>query len=114
MIPIEEMTLMRIFVGEDDRWERRPLFEALVELCRAEGLAGATVVKGVMGFGGHGTVHTDRILRLATNLPVIVEVIDRQERIDAILPRLGAMLQGGLVTMEKARVMRCGPQESKS
>jgi hypothetical protein len=108
MNQIEEMTLMRIFIGENDRWGWQPLFEAVVELLREQGVAGATVVKGVMGFGGHGTVHTDRILRLATDLPVIVEVIDRQERIDAVLPRLGEMLQGGLVTMEKARVMRCG------
>jgi PII-like signaling protein len=108
MVRVEEMTLMRIFVGESDRWERRPLFEALVELFRSEGFAGATVVKGVMGFGRHGAVHSDHILRLAADLPVIVEVIERQERIDEILPRLDEMLQGGLVTMEKARVMRCG------
>ena len=111
MVPVEEMTLMRIFVGENDRWDRRPLFEALVELFLAEGFAGATVVKGMMGFGRHGAVHTDHILRLATDLPVIVEVIESQERIDTILPRLGEMLQGGMVTMEKARVMRCGSKD---
>jgi PII-like signaling protein len=108
MVHVEELTLMRIFVGENDRWEHQPLFEALVELFRAEGFSGATVVKGVMGFGRQGAVHTDRILRLAADLPVIVEIIDSQEKFNAILPRLGEMLQGGLVTMEKARVMRCG------
>lgn len=102
----EEMTLMRLFIGEADRWEGKPLYEALVEMFRREGCAGATVLKGAMGFGVHGVTHTDKVLRLSGDLPVIVEVIDREEKIAAILPRLDAMLQGGTVTLEKAQVIR--------
>ncbi len=102
----EEHTLMRIFVGESDRWQKKPLHEALVELFRTEGFAGATVLKGCMGFGVHSTMHSDKLLRLSTDLPVVIEVVDRQEKIDAILPRLETMLQGGMLTLEKARVIR--------
>jgi len=100
-----EQTLMRIFIGESDRWERQPLYEALVELFRHEGFAGATVLKGAAGFGAHSVTHTDRILRLSSDLPVVVEVVDNQERIDAILPRLDEMLKGGMITLERARVI---------
>ncbi len=101
-----EQTLMRIFIGENDRWEHNPLYEALVELFRREGFAGATVLKGAMGFGAHSITHTDKLLRLSNDLPVVVEVIESQEQIDALLPRLESMLQGGLITLEKARVLR--------
>jgi PII-like signaling protein len=101
-----EQTLMRIFIGEGDRWEHRPLYEALVELFRRQGFAGATVLKGAMGFGAHSITHTDKLLRLSQDLPVVVEVIEDQERIEALLPQLDLMLQGGLVTLEKARVLR--------
>ncbi len=106
MMKQEELVLMRIFIGESDRFEKKPLFEALVELFKAEGLAGATVIKGAMGFGGHSEVHSDRLLRLSSDLPVVVEVIDTQEKIEAVLPRIEGMSQGGMVTMEKARVIR--------
>ncbi len=102
----EEMVLMRIFVGESDRYEKQPLFEALVELFREQGLAGATVIKGAMGYGGHSEVHTDRYLRLSSELPVVIEVVDNQDKIDAVLPLIESMFQGGLITMEKARVIR--------
>jgi PII-like signaling protein len=100
-----EQTLMRIFVGENDRWEHQPLYEALVELFRVEGFAGATVLKGAMGFGAHSTTHTDKLLRLSADLPVVIEVVDNQEKIDAILPQLDGMLHGGMVTLERARVI---------
>lgn len=108
-----EQTLMRIFIGENDRWEHRPLYQALVELFRREGFAGATVLKGAMGFGAHSVTHTDKLLRLSSDLPVVVEVIESSERIEALLPRLDGMLQGGLITLEKARVLRFGKSISK-
>jgi PII-like signaling protein len=101
-----ERTLMRIFIGESDRWERKPLYEALVELFRQEGFAGATVLKGAAGFGAHSVMHIDKILRLSVDLPVVIEVVESQEKIDAILPRLDVMLKGGMITLEKARVIR--------
>jgi PII-like signaling protein len=101
-----EQTLMRIFVGESDRWQKRPLYEALVELFRQEGFAGATVLRGAMGFGARSIMHTDKLLRLSADLPVVIEVVDTPAKIEAILPRLDEMLQGGMVTLEKARVLR--------
>lgn len=103
---ILEQTLMRIFIGEGDRWQRRPLYEALVEFFRREGFAGATVLKGAMGFGAHSTTHTDKLLRFSSDLPVVVEVVDDAEKIEAVLPRLGEMIRGGMITLEKARVIR--------
>jgi PII-like signaling protein len=101
-----EKVLMRIFVGESDRHGHRPLYEALVELFRREGLAGATVLRGVSGFGAHSVFHTAKILRLSADLPMIVEVVDAQEKIDAVLPRVEEMMDGGLITMENVRVIR--------
>ena len=101
-----DQTLMRIFIGESDRFEHRPLYEALLEVCRREGFAGATVIKGAAGFGAHSVVHSDKWLRLSSDLPVVVEVVDTREKIEAFLPRLDDMLQGGLVTLEKAHVIR--------
>lgn len=103
---IGEQTLMRIFIGESDRWGKKPLYEVLVELLRREGLAGATVLKGAMGFGARSVMHTDKLLRLSADLPVVIEVVEREEKIDAILPRLDGMLSGGMITLEKARVIR--------
>ncbi len=101
-----EQTLMRIFVGESDRYQKRPLYEALVEMFRQEGFAGATVLKGAMGFGAHSITHSDKVLRLSADLPVVIEVVETQEKIDALLPRLDDMLEGGMITLEKARVIR--------
>ncbi len=101
-----EQTLMRIFIGESDRWKRRPLYQALVELFRAEGFAGTTVLRGVSGFGATSVISTDRLLCVGQDLPLVIEVVDREEKIESILPRLDEMLQGGLVTLEKARVIR--------
>lgn len=100
-----EMVLMRIFVGESDRYQKKPLYEALVDFFREQGVAGATVIKGAMGYGGRSQVHSDRILRLSGDLPVVVEVVDKEEQIDAVLPLIEGMFQGGLITLEKARVI---------
>ncbi len=98
-------TLLRIFVGESDRWHGKPLYEAIVERARAEGLAGATVLRGLEGYGAHSRVHTSRILRLSEDLPVVIEIVDRPERIEAILPALDEMVAEGLVTLERVRVI---------
>jgi len=97
---------MRIFVCEADQWERRPLYAALLEVFRAKGLAGATVLKGVAGFGPDSILHTAGILRLSADLPLVIEVIDSEDRLEAILPEVDRMMRGGLVTMEKVRVIR--------
>ena len=101
-----EQVLMRIFLGEADRWENRPLYKALVELFRREGFAGATVLRGVTGFGATSVLHTDSLLCLSQDLPLVIEVVDEEEKIEAILPQLDEMLQGGMITLEKARVIR--------
>ena len=101
-----EQVLMRVFLGESDQWEHRPLYMALVELFRRNGLAGATVLKGVAGFGARSLVHTASLLQLSTDLPLIIEVVDSQEHVDRVLPAIDAMMGGGLVTMEKVRVIR--------
>ena len=103
---IGERVLMRIFIGEGDQYGHRPLYEALVELFRKEGFAGATVLRGVAGFGAHSTYHTDKILRLSSDLPIVVEVVESQARLDEILPKVDEMMDGGMITMEKATVIR--------
>ena len=100
-----ERTLMRIHIGESDKWHGRPLHEAIVVLLRKEGFSGATVLRGVGGYGGSSIYHTDKLLRLSQDLPIIVEVIETQERIDQILPRMDEMVEGGLITLEKVRVI---------
>jgi uncharacterized protein len=100
-----ERTLMRIHIGESDKWHRKPLHEAIVMMLRKEGFSGATVLRGVGGYGGSSIYHTDKLLRLSQDLPIVVEVIETQERIDQILPRLDEMVEGGLVTLEKVRVI---------
>lgn len=106
-----EKVLMRIFTGENDTAGHRPLYEALVELFRSEGFAGATVVRGIAGFGAHSVYHTDKLLRLSSDLPVIIEVVESQEKIDAIMPRIDAMMSGGMITLEKATVIRYSHKE---
>ena len=100
-----ERTLMRMPIGESDKWHGKLLQEAIVELLRKEGLSGATVLRGVAGYGGTSVYHTDKLLRLSQDLPIIVEVIESQENIDKILPRLDDMVDGGLITLEKVRVI---------
>jgi len=101
-----EQVLMRIFIGESDSWERRPLVTALLELFRSKHLAGATVLRGVAGFGANSILHTAGILKLSADLPLIIEVVDSQEHLDAVLPEVERMMGGGLITMEKVRVLR--------
>jgi uncharacterized protein len=100
-----ERTLMRIHIGESDKWHGKPLHEAIVALLRKEGFSGATVLRGVGGYGGSSVYHTDKLLRLSQDLPIIVEVIEAQERIEQILPRLDEIVEGGLITLEKVRVI---------
>jgi PII-like signaling protein len=100
-----ERTLMRIHIGESDKWHGRPSHEAIVEMLRREGFSGATVLQGVAGYGGSSIYHTDKILRLSQDLPIIVEVVENTERIEKILPQLDQMVEGGLITLEKVRVI---------
>lgn len=100
-----ERTLMRIHIGESDRWRGKPLYQAIVELLRREKFSGATVLRGVGGFGSSSVYHTDKILRLSQDLPVVVEVVESTERIEQMLPQLDEMIGGGLVTLEKVRVI---------
>lgn len=106
MQPPESATLLRVFVGESDRWEHRPLYEAIVLAARERHLAGATVLRGAMGFGKSSRLHTAKILRLSMDLPVVIEIVDREEKIQAFLPHLDAMMTGGLVTLETVRVVQ--------
>lgn len=101
----EERVLMRIHLGESDKHRDKPLFHAIVDLLRARGYAGATVLRGIMGFGASSKLHTDRFLDLSADLPIIVECIDTEARIDAILPELDGMIGGGVVTLERVRVV---------
>ncbi|MHB8420699.1 MAG: DUF190 domain-containing protein [Myxococcales bacterium] len=101
-----EQSLVRIFIGESDQWKHEPLATALLARLRQEGFAGATVFHGVAGFGAHSVVHTSHILRLSEDLPVLIEMVDTQERVQALLPILDEMVQEGLVTVEKVRVLR--------
>lgn len=100
-----ERTLMRIHIGESDRWQGKPLYEAILEMLRAEHFYGATVLRGVGGFGSESRLHSDKILRLSQDLPVVIEVVEYPERIEQILPKLDEMVGGGLITLEKVRVI---------
>jgi PII-like signaling protein len=100
-----EAVLLRIFIGESDRWQGRPLYEAIVLKAREVHLAGATVLRGPMGFGKTSRLHTAKILRLSCDLPMIIEIVDSEEKINGFLPTLDGMMKGGLVTLEKARVI---------
>lgn len=100
-----ERTLMRIHIGESDKWEGKPLYQTMIELFRREGFSGVTVLRGVGGYGSASRYHTDKILRLSQDLPIVIEVVEYTERIEAILPRLDEMIGGGLITLEKVRVI---------
>jgi uncharacterized protein len=101
----EEGFLLRIFIGESDRHGHHPLYEAIVLKAREQGMAGATVLRGVMGFGKHSVLHTTKILRLSEDLPMVIEIVDSREKIDAFLPVLDEMLTDGLVTVEPVKVL---------
>jgi uncharacterized protein len=100
-----EGLLLRIYLGEQDKWHHTPLYEAIVLEARKRGLAGATVFRGPMGFGAHSHMHTAKILRLSEDLPVLIEIVDKEEKINAFLPALDEMLGDGLVTLEKVRIL---------
>jgi uncharacterized protein len=100
-----EAVLLRVFIGESDRWRHQPLYEAIVLKARELHLAGATVLRGPMGFGKSSRVHTAKILRLSMDLPLVVEIVDAEEKINAFLPWLDEMMKGGLVTIEKVKVL---------
>jgi hypothetical protein len=100
-----EQVLMRIFIGQSDRWERKPLASALLELFRAKGLAGATVIQGAAGFGPDSILHEAHPFRLSQDLPIVIEVVDTQQQIDGVLPDVDRMMAGGLITMERVRVV---------
>ena len=104
-----EQLLIRIFIGESDRWHHTALFRALLERLRKEGFAGATVTHGIAGFGARSVIHTAHILDLSTDLPIVIEVVDDAEHADKLAAILDEMLDGGLVTMEKVRVLRYSP-----
>jgi uncharacterized protein len=109
-----ERTLMRIFVGESDKHHGQPLYQALLERLRERGLAGATVLRGVAGFGASSTLHTDKVLRLSLDLPIIIEVVETEEAIQRVLPDLDEMIGGGLITLERARVIMYRPGTVRS
>jgi len=101
----EDGCLLRVFVGESDRYGHHPLYEAIVLKAREQGLAGATVLRGLMGFGKHSILHTAKILRLSEDLPMIVEIVDSREKVENFLPLLDEMISDGLVTLERVKVI---------
>ena len=101
----EDGSLLRIFIGESDRYGHHPLYEAIVLKAREKGLAGATVLRGVMGFGKHSILHTAKILRLSEDLPMVIEIVDDPKKIEDFLPVLDEMIKDGLVTLEPIRVL---------
>jgi hypothetical protein len=100
-----EAVLLRIFIGEEDRYEGKPLYKYLVEWFREEGLAGATVLRGITGFGKSSHIHTTTILRLSTDLPIVIEVADKRENIERIKPKLEGIIEKGLITEEKIKIV---------
>ncbi len=101
-----EGKLLRIFIGEGDRYEGKPLYEAIVERAREMGMAGATVLRGVMGFGAHSRMHTARVLRLSEDLPLVIEIVDTEEKVRRFVQEIDPMFRDGLITIEKAEVIR--------
>ena len=102
----EDGSLLRVFVGESDKWHGKPTYEAIVLKAREMGLAGATVYKGVLGFGADSRLHTYKILRLSEDMPMVIEVVDAKEKIEALLVQIDEMVQEGLVTIEPVRVIK--------
>ena len=103
-IPLEA-SLLRIFIGESDKSHGRPLYEVIVEEARKRGLAGSTVLRGIHGFGANSRIHTSKVLRLSDDLPIVIEIVDAEEKIENFLPDLDKMIGEGLITLEKVRVI---------
>ncbi len=108
----KEATLLRIFFGEADRYDGKPLHEAIVLKAREMQMAGATVLRGPMGFGKSSRLHTSKILRLSEDLPLVIEIVDSEEKINGFLPVLNGMMGSGLVTIEKVKVLRYGVEKN--
>lgn len=102
----EDGQLLRIFIGESDRWHGKPLYEAIILKAREMGIAGATMMRGLMGFGAASRIHTAKILRLSEDLPIVVEIVDSADKIDALVPVIEEMVEEGLITLEKVRVLQ--------
>jgi PII-like signaling protein len=102
----EEGQLLRIFIGESDRWKGKPLYEAIILKAREMGIAGATMLRGLMGYGANSRIHTAKILRLSEDLPIVVEIVDGREKISALLPLIEEMVGDGLITLENVRVLQ--------
>jgi uncharacterized protein len=113
MILPEDGHLLRIFIGESDRHAGLPLYEWIVRQAREQGLAGATVLRGLQGFGAHSRVHTAKILELSTDLPIIVEIVDTREKIERFLPLIDAAIPEGLATLEKVQIRFYRPGSPK-
>ena len=101
-----EGKLLRVFIGESDRWQGKPLYEAIVLAAREQGLAGATVLRGPMGFGANSHIHTAKILRLSEDLPMVIEIVDLEDKINGFVPLLDEMVAEGLITIETVRILR--------
>jgi PII-like signaling protein len=110
----EDGQLLRIFIGESDRWHGQPLYEAIVLKAREMGIAGATMLRGLMGFGAASRIHTAKILRLSEDLPIIIEIVDSADKIEALLPVIDEMVGEGLVTLEKVRILQYRHGSKKS
>lgn len=102
----EQGYLLRVFIGESDRWQGRPLYEAIVRKARELHLAGATVLRGPMGFGAHSRMHTTKLFELSQDLPMVIEIVDSREKIDELLPHIDEMVEEGLVTLEEVKVIK--------
>ena len=109
-----EAKLVRVFIGESDHWHGVPLYEAIVRKAREMGLAGATVIRGVEGFGANSRIHTAKILRLSEDLPIIIEIVDKEDRIHEILPILDGMIGEGLITVERVEIIKYTHEQGKS
>jgi PII-like signaling protein len=109
----EQGKLLRIFIGESDRWHHQPLYEAIVLKARELGLAGATVLRGPMGFGANSRLHTAKILRLSMDLPMVIEIVDTEEKVQLLLPHLEEMVLEGLVTLEEVQVLKYRANQEK-
>lgn len=109
-----EAKLVRIFIGESDRWHGVPLYEAIVRKVREMGLAGATVIRGVEGFGANSRIHTAKILRLSEDLPVLIEIVDKEDRIATVIPVLDEMIGEGLITMERVEIIKYTHEKKNS
>ena len=107
-----QQTLMRIFIGEQDKYQKKPLYQAVMDMLRKEKLAGATVLRGIAGFGANSHLHSTHLLALSQNLPMVIECVDTRDNIERVMPKIDEMINDGLVTLEKVEVIRYAPKEN--